>query len=377
MADKKYHIAQFGTFDVESMGDSLFPKGLLFGLQKQIDCDVELFSMNECAIPYNHNGHVYAFQQFMERHAHRAFDLVILGGGEFLHFEPISFMADGSEKLYAGGYLWKEPIRMAMEVGVPVMINCVGVPHDMTQMQQAELCASLQNVRYVSVRDAFSEKRLRCAGLENVFCVADNLWYMNEMYPKAELDALRHEIEKRTDRDLSSPYLLVQYGTTRNAKALAEQLKRIKAQTGYRICLMPVNYCHEDRVGMELLAREGKGEFEVIDDYFQPCEMMAVISGAAAFLGTSLHGNLTAASYGVPFVGIDMYGSFVSKMDGIFTMIGCEAYLVPHESAVKAAFDARHRDSERTADILEKIRGCQVELDLHFQRVAEFMKGDR
>lgn len=377
MASKKYHIAQFGTFDVESMGDSLFPAGLLFGLQKQLDCDIELFSMNECATPYNHNGHVYSFQQFIERHTNRAFDMVILGGGEFLHFEPITFMADGKEKLYAGGYLWQEPIRMATEIGVPALINCVGVPHDMTQVQQKALRTSLEHVRYVSVRDAFSEKRLRCAGVDSAFCVADNLWYINEMHPKTELDTVRHEIEKRTGRDLSAPYLLVQYGTTRNSKTLAEQLKKIKAQTGLRICLMPVNYCHEDRIGMELLAREGAGDFEMINNYFQPLEMIAVISGASAFLGTSLHGNLTAASYGVPFIGIDMYTSFVSKMDGIFTMIGCESYLIPHESAVKAAFDARQRDTAKTADVLKKIRDCQAQLDLHFQRVAGFLKGDR
>jgi polysaccharide pyruvyl transferase WcaK-like protein len=377
MANKKYHIAQFGTYDIESLGDTTFPKVLAYGLAKQLNCEIELFSMTECAEPYNGNSHVYSFEQFAQRHMQYPFDAVIIGGGEFLHFRSMDVIIGKEQAAYPEGYIWKRPLELAKQHRVPAFLNLVGVPYDMSQAQQKELCSSLQNVCYVSVRDTFSEKRLRCAGVENVFCAADNLWYMNEMYPKAELDALRHEIEKQTGRDLSSPYVLVQYGTTRNAKALAEQLQKIKAETGYRICLMPVNYCHEDRVGMALLAREGNGEFEVIDDYFQPPEMMAVISGAAAFFGTSLHGNLTAASYGVPFVGIDMYASFVSKMDGIFTMIGCEPYLVPHESAVKAAFDARHRDSGRTADILEKIRDCQAELDLHFQRVAEFLKGDR
>ena len=126
---------------------------------------------------------------------------------------------------------------------------------------------------------------------------------------------------------------------------------------------------------MRLLAEAGAGEFEVVGDYFEPAELIAVISGASAFVGTSLHGNLTAASYGVPFVGIDMYPSFVSQMDGIFTMIGCEDYLVPSEMGVKAALSARLADEGRAAFVKEKVRACQAALDKHFERVVNDLKG--
>lgn len=377
MDTKKYHIAQFGTFDVESMGDSIFPQGLQFGLDKYVHCEIELFSMNECATSYNNNGHIYSFRQFTQRHALRPFDMVILGGGEFLHFSPIMFTVDGIEKPYAGGYLWKEPITMARENNIPVVINCVGAPRDFTAPQQSEMAEYLKSVSWVAVRDEYSAKRLTAAGVENVQCVADNLWYMNQMYPKAELDVLRAELAKRTEKDFTTPYIIVQYGTTRDVKTLASQLKAIKEESGCRICLMSINYCHEDRLGMEMLNKEGDGSFEVIDEYFQPREMMAVISGAKAFLGTSLHGNLTAASYDVPFVAIDMYPSFVSKMDGILTMIGCEEYLTPDEGAVKAAFRARCADSGLSTRVAHHIAGIQQKLDLHFQRIAEILKGER
>lgn len=377
METKKYHIAQFGTFDVESMGDSVFPKGLQFGLNKFISCDTELFSMNECENPYNHNGHVYSFQQFAQRHAMRPFDLVMLGGGEFLHFNAIRFTVDGVEKPYAGGYLWKEPVRMAKEHNIPVAINCVGAPHDFTALQQRELAECLKGVDCVAVRDAFSAKRLQAAGVDDAQCVADNLWYMNQMYPKAELDALRYELERRTYRDFTTPYIVVQYGTTRDVKTLANQLRQIKKSTGYRVCLMPMNYCHEDRIGMRKLHEAGEGAFEEITNYFIPREMMAVIAGAKAFIGTSLHGNLTAASYGVPFVAIDMYPSLVSKMDGILTMIGCEEYLAPDESAVEAALDARLADQNRGAEIAKHIAEIQQKLDRHFERITQILKGER
>ena len=371
MENKKYHIAQFGTFDVESMGDSLFPSAFSFGMKKYCDVCVELFSMNECATPYNNNSYVYSFEQFKKRHESYPFDLVVLGGGEFLHFEPIRFTADGVEKLYASGYLWKEPIRIANELGIRVAINCVGAPHDMTESQQNELKDWLDKADYVAIRDEFSSARLNLAGI-NHSCVADSLWYMNQMYTKAELDDLRAKLEEQTGKDFLTPYVIVQYGTTKNISVLAQELKKIKLETGYRICLMPINYCHEDRLGAELLSQNG--DFEVIDNYFQPKEIISVIAGAQAFFGTSLHGNLTAASYGVKFIGIDMYPSFVSKMDGIFEMLGCEEYLVPNENGIKAAFDAFSNDGNRFEEIFEKINILQKKLDDHFQSIANLLE---
>lgn len=376
MNDKIYRIAQFGTYDIESLGDTSFPKMLAYGLRKQnFPVEIELFSMTENETPYNGNSHVYSFAQFPERQAYASFDAVILGGGEFIHFAPMSVIIGGVKTAYPRGYIWKEPIRMAKEAGVPVILNCVGVSYDLSPSEQEELGSYLDGAALVSVRDVFSHARLRAAGIDGVLCVADNLWYMNEMYERESLDTLRAEIAEKTKRDLSTPYIIVQYGTTRNAAALARGLIAFKRETGLRVLLMPVNYCHEDREGMRLLAEAGAGEFEVVGDYFEPAELIAVISGASAFVGTSLHGNLTAASYGVPFVGIDMYPSFVSKMDGIFTMIGCEDYLVPSEANVKAALSACLADEGRRAFVGEKIRACQTALDKHFEKVVNDLKG--
>ena len=375
MKDGIFRIAQFGTFDIESMGDTLFPHALSHGLSKHISLDVTLFSMRRCENSYNNNGVVHALDKFPACHAEEPFDLAVLGGGEFLHFKPICFTVDGEEKPYEAGYLWKKPIEMARTAGVPVVLNCVGCSHDMTESQQAELKEILDGVRYVSVRDIYSLARLREAGVAAA-AVADNLWYMNEMYSSEELAETRLALETRTGKNFSKPYILVQYGTTKNASVLAEQLRALRLETGYRILLMPVNYCHEDREGMRLLYEAGKGALSMVDDYLQPKEMISVIAGARAFVGTSLHGNLTAASYGVPFVGIDMYPSFVSKMDGIFSMIGCEEYLVPAERAVKAALSARLADTGRDAFVAERVRTLRAALDRHFEKIAKDLKGD-
>ena len=376
MERKQYHIAQFGTYDIESLGDTSFPKALSYGLHKQIPCTIELFSMKECYTPYNHNTHVYSFEQFAKRNEECPFDAVVLGGGEFLHFSPMEVIIDGKRTEYPRGYIWKKPLGFAADNNIPAFINCVGVSYDLTEKQAAQLRSSMKAVRYCSVRDIYSKERLLSAGINDAVLVADSLWYMNQMYPKVQQLSARQELEARLHLDLTTPYIVVQYGTTKDPKVLAQQLRDIKAYTGYRICLMAVNYCHEDRVGMQMLADAGCGEFEVLDVYLQPPEMIAVISGASAFFGTSLHGNLTAASYDVPFVGLDMYPNFVSKMDGIFSMLECEEYLVPHESGLAAAYYARMRDIHVSLRIPEIIQEIQYKLDAHYLCMTDILKGD-
>lgn len=369
MGEKKHRIAQFGTYDIESLGDTSFPKALSYGLNKQFPVDIELFSMNECPKPYNGNSYVYSFHQFTDRHKENPYDAIILGGGEFIHFSPMMVFINGSRTKYPEGYIWEKPLEYARQECIPAIINCVGVSYDLMKSEGEKLRKAAASVRYWSVRDQFSERRLASAGIENVTLVADNLWYLNQMYSKDWLESARRKLEEKYAVDLTTPYIIVQYGTTRDADALSTQLRDIKVCTGCRICLMAVNYCHEDWTGVKLLAEAGSGEFETLDMYLQPPEMIAVISGASAFLGTSLHGNLTAASYDVPFVGLDMYSNFVSKMDGIFSMMECEKYLVPVEAGLAAAYFARMEDTDCSMRVAEKIREAQHKLDDHFAKM--------
>lgn len=61
-------------------------------------------------------------------------------------------------------------------------------------------------------------------------------------------------------------------------------------------------------------------------------------------------------------------------MDGIFTMLGCEAYLVPSEGAVKTALLARLRDREREALVEERVRASQAVLNEYFLRLANCLR---
>ena len=371
-----FHVAQFGTFDVESMGDSLFPAALDFGIGKNDSAEITLFSLKSGKAPFITEVQVHSFEEFDELQSEKKFDLVVLGGGEFLHFEEINFTVDGVKKVYPEGYIWKNALQLAQKYKIPSVLNCVGVGRDLFPYQEQQLREYLGTAACISVRDPFSAERMNRAGIKNAECVADNLWYLNRMYSKQQLDTHRNELQLSTGICFSEPYIIVQYGTTKNTKELARQLLQIQNCTGYLIYLMPMNYCHEDRIALEMVQAAAGEKVRLLDPDFYPVDMLSIISGSRFFIGTSLHGNLTAASYNVPFVGLDMYPSFVSKMDGIFSMLECEKYLVPDVCALYSAFVSRWKDSECTDMVNEKISEFQITLDRHFQRISEIMRGE-
>ena len=98
--EKKYRIAQFGAFDVESYGDSLFPAALLAGFKDCVEIEsITLFSPTARQNAYNQNV-VYAYDEFEAKNQELQFDVLVIGGGEFLHFQPISFNNSKGQQVY-------------------------------------------------------------------------------------------------------------------------------------------------------------------------------------------------------------------------------------------------------------------------------------
>lgn len=370
MKNRKYHIAQFGAFDVKSYGDVLFPKALAAAMKKRLDCTLDLYAKTGKEAMYGSTQPVYAFEEFPARQQQEPYDAVIVGGGELLHFVPIVFSAE--QKTAEAGELWLTPIRLANRYHVPVFINCVGVPYDLYPSQQEQLRRAMETVRLISVRDTFSYERLRAAGIpqEKLVCVADQMCDMNRLYDKAELEKVRARLVQE-GKPLDRPYIVVQYGTLHECETLAQQLDRIMEKTGMPVYLLAINNCHEDQLAIQRIQEKAKGRCLSLGENLQPTEIMAIIAFAKGFVGTSLHGNLTAASFGVPFVGVDMYPTFVSKMDGLFSMLGCEHALVPGPGGVESALQKSMSDARSLDTVKQHLKNCQDALDAYYDELTE------
>lgn len=368
---KAYKIAQFGAFNVDSFGDSLFPDVLLKGLSDRTEIEsVTLFSPTGIENGYN-NHQVYSMVEFETKYAEIGFDYIVIGGGELFHFRPISFKNSNGEEIYEKGALWIQPLKWSIKYNIPVIINGVGVPYSFNK-EEADLISELtKNVIYFSVRDRYSYKRLQGIIPDQILkVVPDSVWYINRIYDKTDLDKQYADLAAQYKISQDQPYAIVQYGTTYESDELIEQLQRIRLENKLQIVVIPINHVHEDVDVIYRMREKASSDFIFVDTLLQPRDIISLIANAKLFIGTSLHGNLISMRYHVPVVAIDMYASFVSKIDGLLAPFGMQDNMIP---SVSSLFDIvqntlrqdQNKENEMVLSSIDK------ELNQYFDEIAK------
>ena len=314
-----YSIAVFGAFNVRSFGDTLFPVALYQELTKRITIDeFVVFSLGGVKADYLKEYTVYGYDKFEEINQRLDFDAIIIGGGELLHNRKISF--ENGKIVYAPGEIWKIPIKLGQKYNIPVILNGVGMPYEFEEKDREEYKKLFCNIRYVSLRDRFSYERWKMffGNSLHVELIPDTLWCIRDYFSQKNVDEEICKLKKKYN--IFDKYIVLQYGTTKEYKEVIEIIKKFARANDFQVVLCAVNASHEDKYVVEHTPEEKN--VVVIKDILFPEEIVAVISHAQLFVGTSFHGNLTALAYGVRNVIIDMYPDFVSKLDGLSEMVG-------------------------------------------------------
>ncbi len=369
-------IAHFGAYDLESLGDTMFPVIFRLEMEERFGdrLQIDLYAPNGTSHPYNGLAQVYPIDDLAQRHAKDPYCALVIGGGEFIHFQQVSYQSpDGEERQYRVGELWKKPQEIAAALNIAVIWNAVGAGRDFENDEEAEqIRQACEGLSYLSVRDAYSRMRLQNAAVtRSIYQVPDMLWLFRRHIQPETLDGCFLQL-KREYRFLSQDYLVLQYGTSYKYKKLAEEVQKISTDYGLAVLLLTVNCCHEDQQ-VSYKIQDVCREFYVIGRKLQPKEIMSVISHAKFFLGTSLHGNITAMSYGIRNLCLDMYPSCVGKMDGLFAMMQMEELIVREISSLRVQFD-QQMHLEHSKIIAEKAAFFQEELKCHFDRIASLLQ---
>jgi len=102
-----------------------------------------------------------------------------------------------------------------------------------------------------------------------------------------------------------------------------EVLKELEKNYGLTVKLCPIGYAngHDDIEFLQEVQEISGGEFDLIDD-LNVWEIMSVIRNSTVFVGTSLHGVITALSFSVPYIGLNRA---VAKLDGFLADWGVGA----------------------------------------------------
>jgi hypothetical protein len=193
--------------------------------------------------------------------------------------------------------------------GVRVMYNSMGGwPLRLYPPRgQRAIAGSLGKASFISVRDLESASMLRELDPSlHIHTAPDCVFLAADLLPKARLAELISP-EVRGLLQGAREFLCFQcnpsYGQA-NRDELKRQLSTLGAQSGLSILLTPIGriYAFEDAVFLASLAAEMGDRVRVLPASATVYDILYTLASARLFCGTSLHGVVTALTYGVPFV---------------------------------------------------------------------------
>ena len=311
-------IAHFGTFDVENYGDLLFP---LIVRRRLEGIASEVVHVSPVGGPPVWGDCVPTVRP--EALDPAEIDAVVLGGGNIVHAGPAGvddYRNDGLTWLLAYARLWIEPARIAAARGVPLCWNSPGVPQPFSP-RVAELARwAAERADHLTVRDRTSERNLRGAGVERpITIVPDPTFDVARLFTPEELNEAYAAAFARRDRPLPGRALAVHLERRYLDEPVADvvaRLERMAERSGSALVLLALGPCHGDaELAREAAAALGPPHL-VVDRPASVRELVALLARSDAYVGSSLHGMITALAFGRPglVVAAESHGRFADML---------------------------------------------------------------
>ncbi len=228
----------------------------------------------------------------------------------------------------------------------------------------------LQKADYFAVRDKVTLSNLAQEGIKaDLF--PDSAILMSEFYPLAWLDERVSPVVKAYVAENRGEYVFVQINkktTKGKLDIIAGEVDRIYSEGKTSICLCPIGKAldHDDDVALKDLGSQLTCPYTYFDAD-SIWDIMYLIGESKCYVGTSLHGAITAMSYAVPHVGLK-----VEKLNaylGTWGVAGNDFAVEFSElfQQFSVAVDLDKNDLEVSRD------GQFIEIKKAFKKMAEVM----
>jgi len=325
---KCLRVAQFGTFDLDNLGDLLFPvvfdrllHKLAAELQIKIECDFFGLKGAPAATIYLDQLECHPVAAFAAMDQSVAYDLIFIGGGDIIREDD-----DALREIYGHStdrFSYPQLLSPVDCAKKRLILLSPGAPFPLSDAFEMYLRNSFQRLLKASSRDRKSADMI--AGLMpeamGVEVVPDIVNAIAGVFTIAELRSKLKTIIP--DEYLSRGYICFQVRATFFAdySGIGEYLLDLRRRTGLQIVLLEIGRCLGDN---EVLGRIAE-EFDFLyvsnsesrrDGAISIIHKVAVVAGSRAFIGTSLHGNIIASAYRIPH--FTFGNAKLIKMTGFF-----------------------------------------------------------
>lgn len=366
-------VAIVGTFDVENYGDLLFPLVLQRRLRRLVG---EVVAVSPAGGPpvWGDCAETVPIAELDQLEI----DAIVLGGGNLLHASPWNrelYEAGGLTGALAYPRLWLGAAEAAAKRGIPFCWNAVGVPRPFADGTGKLVAWAAAICERVAVRDEASASYLAGAGIaEGVHVVPDTGLDVASLWSAEEIDAAYAAIFAA--RGVAVPertiaiHVNARYApSVRKLAPLADSLCR---RADARALLLALGPCHGDGELARAVAAAMETEPVVVDRPASLREPAAAIARSHAYVGSSLHGMITACSFGVRGLLVASEpDAKLRKFSGFLEQVGLERWLVDSWTRADKRVDKLlASEPEAWASARDRAAGA---LDAHWSAIAELV----
>lgn len=362
-------IAHFGTFDVANYGDLLFPRLLEWRLADISDEIVHISPV----------GGIQIYRDVAVSHSladvQRAgieFDAVVVGGGNIIHDNRTNLATYKSVKSVAYPRLWLGATQLATRQRIPLVVNAPGVPKVPGRTAAPLMRRFASRADYLSVRDTYSQEVLRSIGVPGATVVPDSALELRDMFTTsapANLD-VPTRLTKTLDSRFAAVHINARYKGG-DVASLARRLDELSATLQATVVLIAIGPCHGDDEFAETVAAQMHSDPVVFGAPKAVEDIAYVISRSCAYIGSSMHGFITAASFGVPGLIVASHAA-QHKFRGLLAHLDAEERLVSSwDEALKVLSAGGRQTALAPVDIEPALR----RIDDHWAELRSALQG--
>lgn len=382
-----YSIALTGTFDLANYGDLLFPLVLQAELSKRLG-EVRVTLASPYGGPYlpDASRRVLRIPRVEDANFYSwaaEHDAIVVAGGDIIRFDDAALA--GIYGISTDEAIASRAFRvLLLDLGelaayVPVFWNGVGVPHECSAAQGAQLRDAVRHVRYLSVRDEASRSKLMATGLgQDVHVVPDSAFALPRVFDAPHLELRIAALTREGLFPASGRVLALHAGrlSSQDEIGLAAQITTLLAgEPQVSIVLVPITTCHGDLESHTRIAALTSSRVTLIPRALHVEDVAAIIAHADGFVGASLHGNITAFAYGRRQRFLSLSGSPASKVSAYARMLGRDDRLIDRANAFVPCVRELMNGGPPADPSLR--RSIDESLTAHFDRLAQHLSGAR
>jgi polysaccharide pyruvyl transferase WcaK-like protein len=370
-------IGLWGTFDLENYGDMLFPRILEEELVRRLpEAQIRIFA------PVGYTG----LNRFEERESAEPLgswspdrvaelagelDCVVVGPGEIIHtrdelLSPHYGLAPAEMRTLAPSRFFIGGLGPELEAECPVVWSAVSIPFDFKAREAARVREALADRPLVAVTDDLSLRRLRAAGVRReIEVVPDPAFLGSRLFPSPLLQKRLSQLRASAGFP-EEPPLVVQGNAASlpHVPALAAALGRLRDERDLAgVVIVETGPDNGDGEFAQALATALPGSIRLPPGGL--ADLTAAIAASAGFIGTSLHGNITALGYDRPHLVLAWGGE--TKLEGFAAAIDNPDCLVERADDVPGAFEKVAAMGLRTGVVAD----LQGRVDAHLDGIAE------